>query len=276
MSRYFIFILFGFFFHTGALSQELRWMLQLTKEVKGAFDLFDVDEGGSLYLLTTGGQLKKYNANIDSLAVFNEVRRYGKLHSIHTQNALKTYLFFKNFNVVLILDRMMQLVQKIDLRKSGLFQINSICPSYDNQLWIFDEQNAKIKKIRLDGTVAFESTDLRLVFSEKLSPQKLIEHQGYLYLMDPKQGIYVFDYYGGFKEKIPVTNAIALQSLGKDLMYSNNHETWMLRADKNEVICRLINEQPLAARQTYFSPRLVYVLGARGISIFSYHINQQP
>jgi hypothetical protein len=138
-----------------AVSQESLLNIQLIKQIKGEFDLFEVDESGSIYLLTSGGQLKKFNTNLDSLSVFNEVRRYGKLHTIHTQHTLRTYLYFKNFNVVLILDRLMQIVQRIDLRKLSLFQVNAVCPSYDNQLWIFDEQNSRIKKIRLDGSIAF-------------------------------------------------------------------------------------------------------------------------
>ncbi|MFN5439373.1 MAG: hypothetical protein ACK5AB_05630 [Bacteroidota bacterium] len=274
MIRAFIFICLIFFAQTEASAQELGVNLSLVKQIKGEFDLLDVDEGGNIYLLTAGGQLKKYNANFDSLSVFNEVRRYGKLYSIHSQNALRTYLYFKNFNVVLILDRMMQLVQRIDLRKANLFQVNSICPSYDNQLWIFDEQNSKIKKIRLDATIAFESTDLRLVFPEKLSPVKIIEHQGYLYLLDPQHGIYVFDYYGGFKERIAVPHIRELQTLGKELLYSTQPGIWKMWTEKNETIWRINSEQLSSAQQIYFSPKMAYITNRKELSIYTYQLNQ--
>lgn len=273
MIRYVICMLFVATSFMHAESQESLLNIQLIKEIKGEFELFEVDESGSIYLLTSGGQLKKYNANFDSLSVFNEVRRYGKLHTIHTQQTLRTYLYFNNFNVVLILDRLMQIVQRIDLRKLNLFQVNAVCPSYDNQLWIFDEQNSRIKKIRLDGSIAFESTDLRLVFAEKLSPVKMIEHQGHLYLLDAEQGIYVFDYYGGFKEKIDVSNIKQFQSLGNDLLYNDAQGVWTKRTEKNTSNWRLVG-QPSEWQQTFFSSKIFYALGKNGLSIYTYQLNK--
>ena len=134
-----LFILLLTLLHIGCLqSQEINLSLKLQKELPGKFNQFRVDELGSIYVLSSTGQIKKYNPNLDSLAVFNDVKRYGQLYSIHTENPLRTILFFKNFNTVLLLDRMMQMVQKIDFRKLSLFQVNAIAPSYDNRLWIFD------------------------------------------------------------------------------------------------------------------------------------------
>lgn len=274
MIRYISCIIFFATVCIHAVSQESLLNIQLVKEIKGEFELFDVDESGSVYLLTTGGQLKKYNANLDSLSVLNEVRRYGKLHSIHSQHALRTYLYFKNFNVVLILDRLMQIVQRIDLRKLNLFQVNAVCPSYDNQLWLFDEQNSKIKKIRLDGSIAFESTDFRLVFSEKLSPVKMLEHQGHLYLLDPQQGIYVFDYYGGFKEKIALSNVKEFQSLGNDILFSEMKGEWIKRTEKNVFNWKLAGMQSALMQQTFFSPKFFYALSQSSLSIYAYQLNQ--
>ncbi len=274
MIRYIICLIF---FATGSLhtvSQESLLKIELIKEIKGEFELFDVDESGSIYLLTAGGQLKKYNTNLDSLAVLNEVRRYGKLHSIHSQHALRTYLYFKNFNVVLLLDRLMQIVQRIDLRKLNLFQVNAVCPSYDNQLWLFDEQNSKIKKIRLDGSIALESTDLRLVFPEKLSPVKMLEHQGYLYLLDLQQGIYVFDYYGGFKEKIAISNIKGFQSLDNDILLSEAKGTWVKRTEKATFNWKLSELQTGSLKQTLFSTKFFYALSKSSLSIYAYQLNQ--
>lgn len=273
MIRFIICMLFCITGFIDAVSQESLFNIQLIKQIKGEFDLFEVDESGSIYLLTSGGQLKKFNANLDSLSVFNEVRRYGKLHTIHAQHTLRTYLYFKNFNVVLILDRLMQIVQRIDLRKLSLFQVNAVCPSYDNQLWIFDEQNSRIKKIRLDGSIAFESTDLRLVFAEKVSPVKMIEHQGHLYLLDAEQGIYVFDYYGGFKEKIDVSNIKEFQSLGNDILFNDAQEIWTKRTEKNSIHWRLVG-LPSEMQQTFFSPTFFYALSKSGLSIYAYQLNK--
>jgi len=98
------------------------------------------------YALSRSGQLKKYNANLDSMGVFNDVRRYGKLYSISADNPLRSLLYFKEYRIILVLDRLMQVVNKIDIRKANIFQAQSIAQGYDNTIWVFDEQESRLEK----------------------------------------------------------------------------------------------------------------------------------
>ena len=260
--------------HGGYLqSQQIHLSLNLQKELPGKFNQFRVDELGSVYVVTSTGQIKKYNANLDSLAVFNDVKRYGKLHSIHAENPLRTILFFKNFNTVVLLDRMMQMLQKIDLRKLSLFQVNAIAPSYDNRLWIFDQQNNKIKKINFDGSLVFESTDLRLVFDEVLHPFKMIEHQGSLYLLDSINGVYQFDYYGGFKKKLSCPHTLDIESWGNALLGIEKDRVWL--KVENEINSKWadISHQIFDIKQLYFSNQIAYALDDQKISLYSFNFN---
>lgn len=256
------------------LSQDVKLNVLLQKEINGNFDAFNVDELGSVYVLTSSGQIKKYNSSLDSIAVFNEVKRYGQLHSIHTENPLRTILFFKNFNTVVLLDRMMQMVQKIDLRKSNLFQVSAIAPSYDNRLWVFDQQNSRIKKINFDGSVVFESTDLRLVFDEIIHPVKIIEHQGSLYLLDSLVGVYIFDYYGGFKKKVLYPHTTDIQSWGDALLGICKGSVWLKK--ENELDVKRVNfpEKFPDADQLHFSSQMAYHLHDHKISLYSFTFNK--
>ncbi len=172
------------------------------KKIDGHFTSFHVDELGNLFAITTAGQLKKYNNSLDSLGIFNELRRYGAVHSISAGNPLRTTIYFKGYKIILVLDRLMQIINKVDLRKNQLLQVNAVSQSYDNNIWIFDEQDNKLKKINLDGVILFESSDMRLVFSEAIQPSVIFECNGMLYLYDFNRGLYGFDYYGAFKNKV--------------------------------------------------------------------------
>ena len=66
---------------------------------------FSVDNLGNIFLVTGFQQLKKLDNNYDSVAVFNNVRRYGKLETIDVSNPLKVLLFYRDFNTVVVLDR---------------------------------------------------------------------------------------------------------------------------------------------------------------------------
>lgn len=192
------------------------------KTVEGEFVDFTVDNLGNYYLLSKDNQLKKLNNRGDSMGVFNDVRRYGKLYSIDVTNPLKVLLYYKNFSTIVVLDRFLNIVNTIDLRKQNIFQVKAIAQSYDNNIWLYDEQNNKLKRIGEMGEVIFETVDLRIIFDEVPSPTNIFDHDGFVYLYDPEKGFYVFDIYGSFKTKISYKGLRDVTVIGKTILGIEN------------------------------------------------------
>jgi hypothetical protein len=96
---------------------------------------FTVDNLGNLYIVSNTGQIKKIGPNGDSIAVFNNVRQYGKLYLIDVTNPLRALLYYRDFGTIVVLDRFLNTRATIDLRKQQLFQVNAIGQSYDNNIW---------------------------------------------------------------------------------------------------------------------------------------------
>lgn len=165
---------------------------------------FAVDNLGNLFVFSATGQLKKLDDSGDSVAVFNDVRRYGKLYAVDVSNPLKVLLYYKDYGTVLVLDRLLNVRTSIDLRKLNLFQVNAISQAYDNGIWVFDEWAGQIKHIGDDGRVIDQSVDLRQVFDSMPSPRFMTDENKLLYLYDVQKGVYLFDYYGSFKSRIPL------------------------------------------------------------------------
>jgi len=86
------------------------------KIIKGEFTDFTVDNLNYIYLFNSSGQLKKLKPNGDSLAVYNDIRRFGKVHSIDVSNPLKVLLYFKDFGTVVVLDRQLGRRDILDLQ----------------------------------------------------------------------------------------------------------------------------------------------------------------
>lgn len=193
-------------------------MFAATKIVVGDAGNFSVDNLGNLYVLTTGGLLKKLNNKGDSLNVFNDVRRYGNVYLLDVTNPLKILLYYKDFSTVVMLDRFMNRINTVDFRKAGIFQAKAVGLSYDNNIWIYDEQSARLKKISDDGKLLSETIDLRQVLTDLPSPEKIIDRDGFVYLYDPAKGLYVFDYYGALKNELPITQINDLQVLGSTIV----------------------------------------------------------
>lgn len=165
-----------------------------------------VDNLDNLYVLTTTDQLIKYNAAGDSVSAYNDVRRFGKLHAIDVTNPLRLLLFYKDFSNVVLLDRQLSVRTAIELRRKNILQAGAVGLSYDNNIWLFDEYDNKLKKINEEGTILQETPDLRTIFGFALQPQQIIDQDNNVYLYDSKQGVFVFDHYGTFRKKLPITN----------------------------------------------------------------------
>ena len=190
--------------------------------ITGEYVDFTVDNLGNYYLLSKDNQLKKLNNRGDSMGVFNDVRRYGKLYSIDVTNPLKVLLYYKNFSTIVVLDRFLNVVNTLDLRKATIFQVKAVAQSYDNNIWIYDEQNNKLKRIGENGTIIFETVDLRIIFDEVPSPTHIFDHNGFVYLYDPEKGFYVFDIYGSFKTKISYKGLTDVTVIGKTILGIEN------------------------------------------------------
>ena len=199
-----IWIILFFVFSQSLFAQDSSFLLLRT--YKG--DIADValDNLDNLYIITSAGQVRKYNAGGDSMGLYNQVRNYGKITTLDVTNALRPLLFYKDFSTVVILDRFLANRSIIDLRKYNIIQASAIGLSYDNNIWVFDEYDNKLKKIDEQGNKLLETPDFRTVFDQNVRPQKIISDNGLVYLADTANGVYVFDNYGSFKKKISIKN----------------------------------------------------------------------
>jgi hypothetical protein len=207
MKRYPVLILSYLFFITAspAFSQADSSFVFI-KTIPGNYKTFAVDNLDNLYLFTAGGQLKKLDNRGDSTGVFNDLKRYGVPSGIDVSNPLKVLLYYKKYTTILILDRYLSLRNTINLRKKNIYYVNAIAASYDNNIWLFDEQECKLKKTDEDANTLLETPDLRRILDSVPAPQKIINKENVVYLYDPARGFYLFDNYGAYKNHLPFYN----------------------------------------------------------------------
>jgi hypothetical protein len=239
-------------------------------QFRGNFIDFAPDNLGNLYVLTTDNQLKKFNVRGDSMAVFNNVKKYGKLTEINASNPLRTILYYKDYRTVLVLDRFLNDVNKIDLRKLNIFQVKVVAPAYDNSIWVFDEQESKLKKVGEDGRLLSETPDLRLVLDEAPLPQKIFDQNGYVYLYDPAKGIFIFDYYGALKNRIALIDWKDLQVLGNTIVGIKGDKIMSYKTGTLEIKETPVPKFIINAKDLHITPVGVYVMDVNGVSFYSF------
>ena len=227
-----------------------------------------VDNLDNLYLLRASGQLKKVGPAGDSLAVFNDLRRYGSVTRIDVSNPLRVLVYYANFSTVLVLDRFLNVRTTLDLRKSNILQVNAICLSYDNNIWLYDEIEHKLKKVDEAGKILVETPDFRLIFGEAAAPELITDQDGLVYLYDRKMGIYVFDYYGALKNKILIQDWDNLRIAGNSVWGTQNGTLYRYRKDLFRVYDQPLPKVFSPFEKLLFTPSRIYVMKTDQLGIY--------
>jgi len=246
--------------------------LKLVQTIPGDFSLFSADNLGNLYLLQKNDQFKKRNVQGDSMGVFNDVKRFGKVTSINTSNPLRTIFFYKDYRNIVMLDRFFSVVNVIDLRKQNLFQLSTIGNSFDNNLWIFDEQESKLKKIGEDGKKIMETSDLRVGLGEAITPAYLADQNGFVYVYDPKKGMFVFDYYGALKTKIALLDWKDVQVIGNSIFGRKDSSLLYYETGSLQLKTIILPKEIQESTKMIVTPGYLFFLTQQGILKFTLRI----
>lgn len=241
-----------------------------TREIKGDIINFTVDNLDNVYLLSSRNQVKKINANGDSVAVYNDVKRYGIVTLIDASNPLKVLLYYRDFSTIVVLDRFLNIRNTIDLRKQNIFQVKAIGQSYDNKIWLYDELDNKLKKIDDDGKLLQETPDFRLLLSKPYSPLSIFDQDKLVYLYDPKQGVYVFDYFGSLKNGIQILGWDNLKVSGKYIFGSKADTVYRYDISSFQYDEWKMPENMKQSSMFNFSSSRLYALAANKVSVYSF------
>lgn len=208
-----------FLFCSDARAQVTDSSFSLVRSYKGDVAGAAVDNLDNLYIISSTGQVKKIGPKGDSIGVFSGVRAYGKLATVDVTNPLRPLLFYKDFSNVVVLDRFLASRASLNLRRFGILQPTTVGLSYDNNIWVFDQYDNRLKKIDEAGSLLLQTDDFRTLFGQSLAPQKIINENGLVYLADSAVGVYVFDNYGTFKRRLPLKSWRAIDIAGGRIVW---------------------------------------------------------
>jgi hypothetical protein len=252
---------------TNASDTTLQY--KLIHKIQGSYTDFAIDNLGNIFLINNNNQIKKLNQQYDSIGVFNDTKRFGKIFSIDVSNPLKLLVYYKDFNTIITLDRFLNTRNSIDLRKQNILQARAVATSYDNNIWVFDEIDATLKKIDDNGKIILQTADFRLLFEDFSNPDKVIDTDGMLYLYASKTGWYIFDYYGALKNRYKFTNWKDVQVINKILMGRDNENIYLSEPKKLMLTSNKININLKNCIKTIFYNKQVYILTQESLEVYA-------
>lgn len=195
------------------------------------------DSLGKLYQIDNKAIVKysKEGKQIANYALLNT----GAISSIDTRNALQTMLFFNEQQEIILLDNMLGLTRKIQL--ADYFDwIDLACFSNrDNAFWFYSISNQSLIKTNKDLQVIAELNNIGQLLSIDLNPVQLLERNENIYLLDPENGIIIFDIFGNYKSKISIRNISKIEVNEPYIYYLSNNSIYSyqkLTFDKQNIV----------------------------------------
>lgn len=270
LRRYFrSFLLIVLLFTGSILYAQDDSLFRFLKKIEYPISSFTVDNLGELYIINIDNQLKKYNEKGDSVGVFNQVTKYGKLSYVEAQNPWKAILFYQDYLTIVLLDKYLNVLTNINLRNQDIFRVNAVTTSYDNNIWLFDEQDNKLKKIDDSGNHLFETVDFRLLFDSVPTPKKIIDYDGFVYLYDPEKGLYTFDYYGSFKNRLSFLHWTDIQIIDKQIYGFDKDHLYRYTPPLPDVKKYVLSPSLQNNNSIKVSNRRIYILKNQQLEIYS-------
>lgn len=186
------------------------------------------DKLDNVYLIDEVNTISKFNNKLKLKYQYSN-DRLGDAQYIDVTNPLQLLIYYPDFQVIKILDANMAETGSFDLTALDLIDVEAIGMSNDNQVWIYDEVNARLLKIKRDGSVTAESDRMDMLFyGVKLRPTQIIERNNIVLLFDPDHGLYVFDNFGQFSHQIDNLKSGHIQFIKNQLLHiaDGNIDIW--------------------------------------------------
>lgn len=179
---------------------------------------FNADHLGNYYLITRSNELVKYDVNGQWVGNYRQ-QVLGPLEHVDVFNPLQLLLFYPELATLVQLDNMLYPTNRFQLEAVKLGTRSLVCRSFDNNFWLYDERNFRLRKLALDLRQVVEGEWLQNQFSGSIKPNYLLEHNEQVFMTEPQLGILVFDLYGRYVRTLPIKGLERLDAHGEYLYY---------------------------------------------------------
>jgi hypothetical protein len=230
------------------------------------------DKLGQIYLLDAKNVLDKYSPEGKLLFRFNN-NNLGKIKHVDPSNPLNTLLFVPDYQQVIILDRTLNPQHTLRLNDLGYDQVQALCMSNQNSLWLYDITNFKLLNITGDGTLLREGQDLSLVLgpSSRFNPRQLRELDNQLYANDPNIGVLLFDNFGTYLKTLYIPGIQTFEVQGTQLIYQLKGfwYSFDMRSFETKPIPLPANIEPGSVQQISIQNGKLYLRFEHGVEVWA-------
>ena len=249
-----------------ALSLECFGQKEIkTFEVSDTIVFATVDRPGDLYLVTTNGQIQKYDKDGKLLVVY----KHKLVPTIFEgRDGAKLFAYYRSEQQYDYLSPSFEPLNSYKIDPAFAIEPYLICTSGEHKLWVLDKADHSLKKVNVQkGEVEIEVQIDSTLIQNAESFITMREYYGFIFLLNPSRGIYIFNGMGRHIKTIDVKGIQTFNFFGEELYYSKGNKLTfvdLFNADSREV--DLI--QP--AKITLLTDERLFSIQAKSVKIFEY------
>ena len=219
-----------------------------------------IDNLGNCFIVTPQNDIIKYNVQGQKTAS-NNVKLLGNIASIDISNPFEIFVFYRDQNQLLILDNMLNIQSQIDLDPTGILQIACLARSSDNQIWLYDMSDFKLKKYNKALELLLESPAFNtLQIAETIQPKQILDVNTQIFVLNQQQ-ILSFDVYANYNKLVLVDTLSQMYWQSPHICYQKQGE-WMQYNPLNWQFQKYALDLPKNAQMAYKTEENVYILSS--------------
>lgn len=163
---------------------------------------YSIDASGNIYVALEGGSIRKYSGELDSLITYSP-SKVGNVRLLEAGGGLRIFAFYDFYQEYLLLDRFLTQPVLTKLSDSSLDFVEIAAPSQDNNVWLIENTGLRLIKYNVTTHSIDIETSLSSIIEKKSNSFTYIkEYQNQVYLVDERNGIYIFDNLGNYLKRI--------------------------------------------------------------------------
>ena len=192
-------------FSLSAFTKAIIGDFNLYQTIPAQSNFFTTDFLKSAYIINQKNQVEKYDSTGRLINRFSE-NKYGKVSFVDATSPFNVLLFFKDNATIVTTDFKLSPKRLYRLSSIDINNVSAACLANDNYIWIYDMDASRLKKVNPDYEVLLQGTDMVQLLGQEITPNFLIERDGFVYMNVPGLGIIIFDVFGTFYTTISSTD----------------------------------------------------------------------
>ncbi len=175
---------------------------------------YALDQDGKIYLGTTDGDIFRYDQDRSEDKVFSGIN-YSYVTTIEPWNRLKLFLFYRENQTIVYLDRFVATATTYQLSNLDIGFASLATIGVDNSFWVLETASGELRKYANNKSLIF-TTPISMINLENVSHMRA--YQNLVIILDATSGFFIFDQFGNMVTEVPIVGSNYFQVFEKKII----------------------------------------------------------